>query len=108
VDTGVDERQLETALASSDLGAPQRTAVSAAVRAIFRVAKDNEARSLEVNPLAILADGRLIAADCRITIDDYAVLGGRHPDLGIEIARELDHAPTPLERIAYQVEQSDH
>ena len=32
----------------------------------------------------------------------------RHPELGIEIAREFDHPPTALERVAYAVEQSDH
>ena len=50
--------------------------------------------------------GEFVAADCRITIDDYAV--ARHPELGIEIAREFDHPPTALERVAYAVEQSDH
>jgi hypothetical protein len=50
--------------------------------------------------------GDFIAADCRLTIDDYAV--ARHPELKIEIAREFDHPPTELERIAYAVEQSDH
>jgi len=39
-------------------------------------------------------------------VDDYAVV--RHPELGIDIARELDHPPTALERIAYQIEQDDH
>ncbi len=51
-------------------------------------------------------DGQFVAADCRITIDDYAV--ARHPELSIEIAREFDHPPTALERVAYAVEQSDH
>jgi hypothetical protein len=32
----------------------------------------------------------------------------RHPELKIEIAREFDHPPTSLERIAYAVEQNDH
>ena len=70
------------------------------------IAKEADARSLEINPLAITAQGELIAADCRITIDDYAVF--RHPELGIEIAREMDHPPTELEKIAYRVEQADH
>ncbi|MCA9770804.1 MAG: hypothetical protein KC466_00255 [Myxococcales bacterium] len=51
-------------------------------------------------------DGRVLAADCRMTIDDYAVF--RHPELGIKIARELDHPATELEKIAYTVEQNDH
>jgi succinyl-CoA synthetase beta subunit len=64
------------------------------------------ARSLEINPLVLTKSGEFVAADCRITIDDYAVV--RHPDLGIEIAREFDHPPTALERVAYAVEQNDH
>jgi succinyl-CoA synthetase beta subunit len=54
----------------------------------------------------ITSDGRIVAADCRVTVDDYAVF--RHPELGIKIARELDHPPTALERIAYEIEQADH
>jgi succinyl-CoA synthetase beta subunit len=73
---------------------------------IAALAKIVEARSLEINPLVTTGSGGVVAADCRITIDDYAVF--RHPELGIEIARELDHPPTELERIAYRVEQNDH
>ncbi len=103
---GVDEQALSTALAASDLTPEIRERVAEAVRAIFEVARTAEARSLEVNPLAITRSGEVVCADCRVTIDDYAVF--RHPELGIEIARELDHPPTTLERIAYQVEQQDH
>src|SRR5213083_190481 len=76
------------------------------IRRLFAAARSVEARSLEINPLVLTKSGEFVAADCRITIDDYAV--GRHPELGIEIAREFDHPPTSLERIAYGVEQSDH
>ena len=50
-----------------------------------------EARSLEINPLVLTKNGEFVAADCRLTIDDYAV--ARHPELKIEIAREFDHPP---------------
>src|SRR5882724_9635529 len=76
------------------------------IRKLFIAARSVEARSLEINPLLLSKSGDFVAADCRITIDDYAVV--RHPQLGIEIAREFDHPPTPLERIAYAIEQSDH
>ncbi len=32
----------------------------------------------------------------------------RHPELGIDIAREFDRPPTELERIAYHVEEKDY
>ncbi|HWB20559.1 MAG TPA: ATP-grasp domain-containing protein, partial [Phycisphaerales bacterium] len=106
VANGVNAQQLNTALASSPVPADVRENVASAVQSLFNIAKVIEARSLEINPLVITKDNRVIAADCRMTIDDYAVF--RHPELGIDIARELDHPPTPLERIAYAVEQDDH
>ncbi len=105
VQSGPDAAALSNALSSLNLGQAQ-SKVAEAARQVFNVAKSIEARSVEINPLAILADGGTVAADCRMTVDDYAVF--RHPELGIEIARELDHPPTALERIAYHAEQDDH
>ncbi|MDZ4754474.1 MAG: ATP-grasp domain-containing protein [Phycisphaerae bacterium] len=104
VGTGPDEAALTAAARTAEgVAAPQ---IVAALRAVFDVAKASEARSVEINPLTVTRDGRIVAADCRVTIDDYAVF--RHPELGIEIAREFDHPPTALERVAYAVEQADH
>jgi succinyl-CoA synthetase beta subunit len=106
VKNGPDPEALRNAIENSDLDASLRPAITSAVHGVFQLARAVEARSVEINPLAITKDGRVVAADCRITVDDYAVF--RHPELGIDIARELDHPPTPLERIAYAVEQDDH
>ena len=94
------------AVASSGLSPKQATQLAESIRKLFDAARSVEARSLEINPLVLTKSGEFIAADCRITIDDYAV--ARHPELGIEIAREFDHPPTALERVAYAVEQNDH
>jgi succinyl-CoA synthetase beta subunit len=72
---------------------------------LYRVAKKTDARTAEINPLALLKDGQFVAADVRISVDDYAVF--RHPELGIEIARELGHTPTKLEKIAWEIEKDD-
>jgi succinyl-CoA synthetase beta subunit len=73
---------------------------------LYQCARNNDARSAEINPLVLTSDGKLIAADCRITIDDYATY--RHPELKIEVAREYDRPPTELERIAWEVEKNDY
>ena len=73
---------------------------------LYDVARTWEARAAEINPLVLTAEGKLVAADCRITVDDYAVF--RHKDLGITFARELDRPQTELERIAYAVEEGDY
>jgi succinyl-CoA synthetase beta subunit len=101
LDTAVGE-----AVASCGLSSAHAAQLAESIQKLFAAARSVEARSLEINPLVLTKDGQFVAADCRITIDDYAVV--RHPELGIEIAREFDHPPTALERVAYAVEQSDH
>lgn len=77
-----------------------------ALMKLYSVARKWEARSAEINPLVLMSDGALIACDCRITVDDYAVF--RHPELGIEIAREFGRPPTKLDKIAWDVEKDDY
>jgi succinyl-CoA synthetase beta subunit len=106
VNTGVADADLRAVLKGSAVAPERHDGVVAAVRSVADLAGKIEARSLEINPLVVTGDGRIVAVDCRVTIDDYAVF--RHPELGIEIARELDHPATDLERTAYRVEQADH
>jgi succinyl-CoA synthetase beta subunit len=106
VRTGPIDVALKEAVRSCNLQPKQAEELADAVRKLFAAAQSVEARSLEINPLVLTKGGEFVAADCRITIDDYAVV--RRPELKIEIAREFDHPPTALERIAYAVEQNDH
>ncbi|MCH9058828.1 MAG: acetate--CoA ligase family protein, partial [Planctomycetes bacterium] len=85
---GPGRDELHDAVAAAGIDPAQRDMLADAVRGVFDLAKRCDARSIEINPLVITADGRVVAADCRMTIDDYAVF--RHPELGIDIARELD------------------
>jgi len=80
--------------------------LAAATVALWRVARAVEARAAEINPLVVVRGGRAVALDCRLTVDDAAVF--RHPELGIEVARELGHPPTELERIAWEIERDDY
>src|SRR5438874_592275 len=106
VNGGPLDSAVSEAVASSGLSSKPAKQLAESIQKLFAAAKSVEARSLEINPLVLTKDGQFVAADCRITIDDYAV--ARHPELKIEIAREFDHPPTPLERVAYAVEQNDH
>jgi succinyl-CoA synthetase beta subunit len=106
VNRGPLDSAVGEAVASCGLSAKNAKQLKECIRKLFDAARSVEARSLEINPLVLTKSGDFVAADCRITIDDYAV--GRHPELGIEIAREFDHPPTALERVAYAVEQNDH
>ncbi len=106
VNRGPLDADAAEAAASCRLSPEHAAQLAESIRKLFAAARSVEARSLEINPLVLTRDGQFVAADCRLTIDDYAV--ARHPELKIEIAREFDHPPTELERVAYAVEQSDH
>jgi succinyl-CoA synthetase beta subunit len=80
--------------------------LGSAISKLVATARRWDARSAEINPLVLTTDGDVTAADCRISVDDYAVF--RHRELGIDIARELDRPATPLDRIAYDVEAGDY
>lgn len=106
VNRGPLDSAVSEAVGSCGLSPAHTAQLAESIQKLFAAARSVEARSLEINPLVLTKDGWFLAADCRITIDDYAV--ARHPELKIEIAREFDHPPTALERVAYAVEQSDH
>ena len=106
VKRGPLDSAVKEAVALSGLSPAHAMQLAESIHKLFAAARSVEARSLEINPLVLTKDGQFVAADCRITIDDYAV--ARHPELNIEIAREFDHPPTALERVAYAVEQNDH
>jgi succinyl-CoA synthetase beta subunit len=57
-------------------------------RKLWEVYRDNDATLAEINPLVITGEGRLMALDGKMSIDDNALSVGRHPNL--ETMRDLD------------------
>jgi succinyl-CoA synthetase beta subunit len=74
--------------------------------AIYQAFVDNDARSLEVNPVIVTRDGRVLAADCHFAVDDNSAF--RHPELGITVPRDMERPPTALEIKAWQIEEGDY
>jgi succinyl-CoA synthetase beta subunit len=106
IESGLQDYQARNLVKRTGLGGKLLGELGTLLVALYNVARTYEARAAEINPLVVTAGGKLYAADCRVTVDDYAVF--RHKDLGIEIAREYDRPPTALERIAYNVEANDY
>jgi succinyl-CoA synthetase beta subunit len=79
--------------------------IAQAIMGLFQTFKGYNCRTAEINPLVVTKDGKLFAGDCRIAIDDSSVF--RHPELGIEVAREAPTPPTELDKIAWQIEEGD-
>jgi len=106
VGTGLLEFQARDLVRRTGIGGKLQLGLATVLVNLFELARKYDARAAEINPLVQLADGSLLAADCRVTVDDYGIF--RHKDLGIGIAREYDRPPTALEKIAYNVEANDY
>jgi len=68
--------------------------VSDIARKAYDLFRREDAELVEINPLAVLRDGRVIAGDAKLVVDDNAEY--RHPDYA-----ELDQDRTPLEEEAH-------
>jgi succinyl-CoA synthetase beta subunit len=82
------------------------TPISQAICSLYELFRRHDAQSAEINPLVVTTDGQLLAADCRVSIDDASV--PRHPELGISVPRESDRPPTRLEQVAWNIEEDDY
>ncbi|NLW07087.1 MAG: succinyl-CoA synthetase subunit beta, partial [Clostridia bacterium] len=72
---------------------------------LWHAYKKYDCFTLEINPLVMTEDGKLLAADCKMDVDNSSVY--RHPEMGIEIARDLGHEPTELDIIGWGIEKTD-
>jgi len=73
---------------------------------LYRAFKESDARATEINPLVLTKDKKIIAADCRFTIDDNSVF--RHPEFEIKVPRDMERPPTKLDEIAWAIEEGDY
>ena len=75
---GFDGTAAEGLLRGLDLG-EEKQAVAEFLVKLYACYCEHDAELLEVNPLAVLADGRLMALDCKFVLDDSGVK--RQPEL---------------------------
>ena len=69
----------------SSIPAELRAAFADTLRGLYDAFMESDADLAEINPLAVTTDGRLLALDAKIVLDDSALY--RHPDL--EAMRDL-------------------
>ena len=89
---GFSEADARAMLDGLDLGGSE-AAVAAVLARLYGAYRDTDAELLEVNPLALLDDGVVVALDCKFALDDAAA--DRQPGLA---AAAVPPALTPLEQ----------
>jgi len=67
--------------------------------------KKRDCTILEINPLILTKDGKLIAGDCRMSIDENAAF--RHPEIRVAIPREFPREPTDFDMVGWWIEETD-
>jgi succinyl-CoA synthetase beta subunit len=72
---------------------------------LFKTFQKYDCRTLEINPLVMTNAGKVIAADCRMAVDDQALF--RHPELGIKVGREFLKEPTEFDLLGWSFEETD-
>lgn len=93
------EYQVRSMLARAGINGRTRVRAAQAIHSIARAAHRLDATLLEVNPLAVLEDGRVMAVGALCSVDDHALF--RHPDLEEDLVKGADRLgrpPLPLER----------
>jgi len=103
---GVTKEEIQENLSKTDLDSSLVEPISEVLFKLYSVARKYDALTVEINPLGLIKDGRIVALDCRFIIDDSSVY--RHPELGIEIPRDTTKPLTELDKIAWKIEENDY
>lgn len=98
-DTGPMAAQLQALVAEAGTTGATAAAAAQALRQLWQVFRGEQALLVEVNPLAVVSDGELVAADAVIELDDAALAAAGRPvrDDGIGGRRERSGGMTFVE-----------
>ena len=92
---GIDAAKAKEIVDAANFDEDVKAQIAEAVQKLWTVYRDEDATLVEVNPLVKTTDGRIVALDGKVTLDDNA--GFRHPD---HEALEDKASADPLEAAA--------
>ena len=92
---------------ASQVGIPNQSLrdTAAVISNVVEVFKKYDCNTLEINPLILTRQGKVIAGDCRLSIDDSAAF--RHPEMAITIPREFPWEPTDFDMMGWGIDETD-
>jgi len=96
--TGVSDAACARIAQAFHASSEQARAIGQIARAMWTAFEANDCSLIEVNPLGVTTDGRLLAVDAKVTLDDNAFF--RHPELAALRDESQEH---PLELKASRI-----
>jgi succinyl-CoA synthetase beta subunit len=97
IDQDFDAAAAQDMLGGLALGSAEPK-IAGVLSTLYNIYRERDAELVEINPLALLKDGRIVALDCKFTLDDSAVF--RQSELAASGAQEMVSA---LERRGAEV-----
>lgn len=92
---GIGDYEVRSAIAQAGLPVSTHSQILSIIKSLVKAFKEEDAELIEINPMALLPDGRMIAADAKIIIEDNAMF--RHPEHKLTLAED---AEDPIEALA--------
>ncbi|MBI4340961.1 MAG: ADP-forming succinate--CoA ligase subunit beta [Candidatus Omnitrophica bacterium] len=92
LESGVSEPACAKIAATFGSAPDQAPVIAKIARAMWQVFEGRDASLIEINPLGVLQDGRIVAVDAKVTLDVNALF--RHPELAAMRDESQEH---PLE-----------
>ncbi|HEY3783601.1 MAG TPA: ADP-forming succinate--CoA ligase subunit beta [Fimbriimonadaceae bacterium] len=89
---GLCDFEIRRALKDAEIPKEARGQMVGIIKNLVKAYEDSDADMVEINPLAMTPQGKIIAADAKVSIDDNAVY--RHADY---VATKEDSAEDPIE-----------
>lgn len=89
---GLSDYEIREALKDANIPPKVRNQFVGMIKGLVRAFTENDADMVEINPVALTPDGKLIAADAKVSIDENALF--RHKGYG---ETSVDAAEDPLE-----------
>jgi succinyl-CoA synthetase beta subunit len=98
------------AVAALGLGGGELASLADVLRRLAQLLLTHDLTLAEINPLAVVTDGSLVALDCHLEMEDEAVARQRPllDELGIDPGGRQARQPSPFERRAAEIDQMDH
>lgn len=92
-------------LSRAGIANEQLPALAAVLSSVVDIYKKCDCSVLEINPLILTQDGKIIAGDCRMSMDENASF--RHPEIKFTIPREFPREPSDFDILGWWVEETD-
>jgi len=75
------------------------------MRAMYKIMVDYDAELVEINPLVLTCDDRLVAVDVKIIVDDNSLF--KHPELQFKYGRELSEFEREAKKLGFSYVELD-